>query len=73
MFYIFLPALDLFSGNYNAFHHLYRSKNIKDTRVSRAEFYIFYSFSTLSLSFPFCTIPKTENSEIKTSDILIER
>ena len=72
MFYIFQPALDLYSGNYNAFHYLYRSKNIKDARVSRMEFYIF-GFSTLNLSFPFCTIPKTENWEIKTSDILIER
>ena len=36
-----LPALDLYSGNYNAFHYLYHSKNIKDTHVSRVESYIF--------------------------------
>ena len=41
MFYVFLRALDLCSGNYNSFHYQYNSKNIKDTRVSRLEFCIF--------------------------------
>ena len=70
MFYVFLPALDLYSGNHNAFHYLYCSKNVS---FSRGILYFLRSVSTLSLSFPFCTIPKTENSEMKTSDVLIER
>ena len=32
-FFVFLPVLDLYSGKYNAFHHLCHSKNIKDTCV----------------------------------------
>ena len=34
-------ALDLYSGHYDAFHHLYHLKNIKDTCVSYVESYIF--------------------------------
>ena len=43
-FRISLPALDLYSGKYNAFHHLYRLKIIKDTGVSHVEFYFIFNF-----------------------------